>query len=142
MDKENLINLLVKYKNIEELYQTLDNINLDLLKPNEPYIFQKNKIYYDETYELFIIYWKEGYSSPIHSHSDNGCILFLLDGHLEETVFNNDKITNKLSIKPLQKSFIKNNLGVHKIKAITDSITIHIYSPPNSVVSIYEYKDI
>ena len=142
MDKENLINLLVKYKNIEELYQLLDNVNIDLVKPDEPYIFQKNKIYYDDTYELYIIYWKEGYSSPIHSHSDNGCILFPLDGHLEETVFNNDKITNKLSIKPIHKSFIKNNLGVHKIKAITDSISLHIYSPPNSIISIYQYKDI
>lgn len=142
MDKENIINLLSKYKNIEELYQFIDNIKIDISLPNDTYTLVKDRIYCDDIYEVFIIYWKEGYTSPIHSHSENGCILYLLQGNLEETVYNNSTIINKKSIVSFEKSFIKNNIGVHKIKAIADSISIHIYSPPNSNAIIYEYKDI
>ena len=35
MDKENIINLLSKYKNIEELYQFIDNIKIDVSLPND-----------------------------------------------------------------------------------------------------------
>lgn len=142
MDKENIINLLSKYKNIEELYQFIDNIKMDVSLPNDTYTLIKDRIYCDDIYEVFIIYWKEGYTSPIHSHSENGCILYLLEGNLEETVYHNSAIINEKSIVSFEKSFIKNNIGVHKIKAITDSISIHIYSPPNSNTIIYEYKDI
>ena len=142
MDKANLIDLLNKNKNIEELYQLIDNIKIDVSFPVQPYTFLKDRIYYDDIYEIFIIYWKEGYTSPIHSHAENGCILYLLDGHLQETIFNNGTIKDEKSILSFEKSFIKNNIGVHKIKAITDSISIHIYSPPHSSSIIYEYKDI
>ena len=142
MDKQNLINLLIKYRNIEELYQFIDNIKIDISLPNEPYSLIKDRIYCDDIYEVFIIHWKEGYTSPIHSHSENGCILYLLEGNLEEKVYSNSTIINEKSIVSFEKSFIKNNIGVHKIRAIADSISIHIYSPPNSTAIIYEYKDI
>jgi cysteine dioxygenase len=137
MDKENLIHLLIKNRNIEELYSLIGNIKIDVSSPNEPYTFIKNQIYCDEIYEIFIIYWKKGHSSPVHSHAENGCILYLLEGNLQETIYNNNNVINELTIQPFQKSFIKNNIGVHKIKAITDSVSIHIYSPPNSKVTIY-----
>jgi cysteine dioxygenase len=142
MDKANLIDLLIKNKNIEQLYKYIDNIKMDISLPDKPYTFLKDRIYCDDIYEIFIIYWKEGYTSPVHSHAENGCILYLVDGHLHETVYNNSTIINEKSILCFQKSFINNNIGVHKIKAITDSISIHIYSPPDSNANIYQYKDI
>ena len=138
MDKENLIDLLKTNKNIEELYQLIDTINIENSIPIIPYIFNKTKIYCDELYEIYIIYWKEGYASPIHSHAENGCILYLLDGSLEEIVYSDSHtIINSKEIKSNQKSFIKNSLGFHKIKANKDSISLHIYSPPNSNITIY-----
>jgi hypothetical protein len=44
MDKENLINLLKINKNIEELYQLIDTINIQNSIPTIPYIFNKTKI--------------------------------------------------------------------------------------------------
>jgi len=138
MNQENLINLLKIYKNIEELYESIYTLNIENSLPIIPYTFNKTKIYCDELYEIFIIYWKEGFTSPIHSHAENGCILYLLDGSLQEIIYSDSHtLINNKEIKSNQKSFIKNSLGFHKIKANKDSIRLHIYSPPNSNITIY-----
>ncbi len=132
MDKEKLIDLLKKQRNIEELYDSIDNLKLNVSIPNKPYTIIIDSIYCDDVYEIFIIYWNQGYTSPIHSHAENGCILYVLDGFLEETVYSDSGITHNKTICSFDKSFITNTIGTHQIKAAAESISVHIYSPPNS----------
>ena len=135
MDKEKLIDLLTIQRNIEELYESIDGVKINVSIPNKPYTIIRDRIYRDDVYEIFIIYLNEGYTSPIHSHAENGCILYVLDGHLEETVYSNSDIIHNKTIRAFDKSFITNAIGTHKIKAVTDSISVHIYSPPNFINS-------
>lgn len=131
MDKEKLIDLLKKQRNIEELYNYIDDLKLNVSIPYKPYTIIRDRIYCDDVYEIFIIYCNEDYTSPIHSHSENGCILYVLDGCLEETVYSHSGITHNKTIRSFDKSFITNAIGTHQIKAATESISVHIYSPPN-----------
>ena len=131
MDKENLIDLLKKQQNIEKLYDSIDNIKLNVSIPNKPYTIIRDRIYRDDVYEIFIIYWNQGYTSPIHSHAENGCILYVVDGCLEETVYKDSMTVENKTIRSFGKSFITNTIGTHQIKAAVESISLHIYSPPN-----------
>ena len=132
MDKEKLIDLLKNQQNIEELYDSIDNLKLNVSIPYKPYTIIRDRIYCDDVYEIFIIYWNEDYTSPIHSHSVNGCILYVVDGCLEESIYSDSIIVENKTIRSFGKSFITNTIGTHQIKAAVESISLHIYSPPNS----------
>jgi hypothetical protein len=62
MDKEELISLLKKQRNIEELYTSIDGLKINVSIPYKPYTIIIDRIYYDDVYEIFIIYWNEGYT--------------------------------------------------------------------------------
>jgi cysteine dioxygenase len=85
-------------------------------------------------FEMYIISWKPDQMSPVHDHSDNGCIMKVLDGSLKEILYDynltpmNDTIINKNYV-----SFIDNHIGLHKIEALDYSVSLHIYSPPNYI---------
>jgi hypothetical protein len=116
INNPNNINLLANYQhNIIEIKQT---------KP-----YQKTLLFRNEHFDVYQINWTKNSETPIHCHPKNGCLLKVVSGVLEETKYNNKEeivsIYNKNDI-----SYIDDNLGKHKIKALEDSISIHIYSPP------------
>ena len=43
-------------------------------------LYRKNKVYSDDTIEVYIIIWLPGHGTKIHNHSENGCILKVLLG--------------------------------------------------------------
>lgn len=85
-------------------------------------------------FEIYIISWKPEQMSPIHDHSENGCIMKVLGGVLMETLYDynlvplNETIINKNFV-----SFIDNHIGLHKIEALEYSVSLHVYSPPNYI---------
>lgn len=90
--------------------------------------YSNNKI------ELYIICWKPGQTSPIHDHSENGCIMKVLTGSLKETLYTYNLIPqNETIINKDYVSFIDNHVGLHKIEALDYSVSLHIYSPPNYI---------
>lgn len=125
----NFINLTTLVKNY---------IGNDWVKYIKYYNNKYNRIRLDNfsnsKFEIYIICWKPNQISPIHDHSENGCIMKVLDGSLKETLYDydlycqNDTIINKHYV-----SFIDNHIGLHKIEALDYSISLHIYSPPNYI---------
>jgi hypothetical protein len=91
--------------------------------------FYKVKIYLSKNFEIILIIWKEGYSTPLHKHPKNGCVLKILEGYLVEEIINDDKkqinnfITGNIS-------YMHDNKGLHKISSLKNSYSLHIYSPP------------
>ena len=91
--------------------------------------FYKVKIYLSKNFEIILIIWKEGYSTPLHAHPENGCIIKVLEGNLVEEIINNKQkqINNYI---PGNVSYMHNSKGLHKISSIKNSYSLHIYSPP------------
>ena len=91
--------------------------------------YYKNIVYKDKYYEIVLISWKKDVITPIHDHPKNGCILKVLEGQLSEDYYDNGKIINKL----LNKNDIayRDDGEIHTIKALENSYSLHIYSPPN-----------
>ena len=98
--------------------------------------YHREKIYSCELFDIYIITWNIGQKSLIHNHSENGCLLKILQGKLKENVYDlNLKLlkTNIIESKINNISYMDNNIGLHNIENIGDelSVTFHIYSPPN-----------
>jgi len=98
--------------------------------------YNREKIYSCNLFDIYIITWDIGQKSLIHDHSDNGCLLKVLQGKLSENVYNpklNLIKTNICDDKNNNISYMDNNIGLHNIENIGDEIvvTFHIYSPPN-----------
>lgn len=96
----------------------------------------------NKIFEIVIICWKKNQQSQIHDHPENGCLLKLLSGKIEETKYINHKnslISTNTSIFHLNNtSYLCGKMGLHSIKALEDSVSIHIYSPINYIPTYYE----
>ena len=55
----------------------------------------------------------------------------LLDGELNEDRFDNNKIYKKNNLKINDVGYMHDDLGTHKIYALKESYSLHLYSPPN-----------
>ena len=95
--------------------------------------YKKNLVKRNKKIELYIICWKKGQSSSLHSHPKNGCLMKILNGNLEEIIHKNkDKEIKFNSYIENQISYIDNKIGNHIIRSLdVDTISLHIYSPPN-----------
>jgi predicted metal-dependent enzyme (double-stranded beta helix superfamily) len=95
---------------------------------DEKYV--KTRVCTNDKFEIYIICWSPGQSSPIHDHAKNGCIMKVLSGSLKETRY--DPETTHRHLKKGYSSYIHNSLGYHKIENGKErSVSLHVYSPPN-----------
>ena len=92
--------------------------------------YKRNLIYRDEDFELLLLCWNKGSVTPIHHHPEKGCLMRLIQGELEETLYTDNgefkHIRNSGDI-----SYIDDKIALHKIIALKPSISLHLYSPPN-----------
>jgi cysteine dioxygenase len=92
--------------------------------------YKKNLVKRNQKIELYIICWKKGQSSSLHSHPKNGCLMKILNGNLEEIIHKNKEIKSNI-YNENQISYIHDKIGKHIIRSLdTDTISLHIYSPP------------
>jgi hypothetical protein len=101
--------------------------------------YQRNKILQNNIAELVVISWKENQKTVIHDHPEGGCILKIVSGSLlEDSYLENEKIW--LNTKCLESQDVAFSIGkqiLHQIKALSDCVSIHIYSPPNYIPNVY-----
>ena len=134
----------------KDLFNCIENVEknkTDLMLLASPYIKNsfkkflnyKNPIYTREcmfrnqTFEIILITWYPKSISPIHNHSENGCLMFLVNGSLREERFNNSyENVDTVDIEDKNVHYIHNREGLHRISNITDDTvySVHIYSPP------------
>ena len=91
--------------------------------------YHKTLLYRCDNFEIYQINWSKSSSTLLHRHPKNGCILKVISGKLQESIYNNISIKNNIHIKN-NVSYIDDNIGMHTITALEDSISLHIYSPP------------
>ena len=93
--------------------------------------YYKKILFRNEYFELVLIKWNKGSTTSIHCHPSNGCLLKILEGSLEEKRYIENMLyqTNKLKVNEI--GFMDDVLGGHKITALEESYSLHLYSPPN-----------
>lgn len=100
-----------------------DSVDLTAFKiPATSYV--KYLLEKGENYEFYIIVWKAGAETPYHRHPDGGCWMRVLSGLFFENTVCGDR---KLAVGDM--GFQKGAYGIHKITALEDSVSIHLYKP-------------
>jgi len=134
MDFKEFSNKLTNDK-LVNLGNLIENLNLDDFTN---YIdfgesgYKRNLIYRDDLVEVLLICWNKGVETKFHRHPENGCLLKLLQGEINEDVKYNDGTLKENKIQKGDTSYIDDKIGVHKIRNTdTQSISIHFYSPPD-----------
>ncbi len=99
--------------------------------------YARNLIAKSPWYQLLVICWQAGQSSPIHDHCGSACGVRVVDGIASETIF--EKVAARI-VRPLaDRSYQPGDVCVsveNDIHVITnrqfgqDLITLHLYSPP------------
>ena len=122
-------NILVEYNGTD--WKKYVNIKSNL---NSNYNKQFITHGYNKLYDIYIITWYNKIESKIHNHSENGCIMKLLYGNLNEKIYDkNMKLINKRNISEKYVTYIHDNIGFHSIQNNSEdySVSLHIYSPAN-----------
>lgn len=88
----------------------------------------KNKLYYNNHFEIVLICWNPHQETPKHGHPENGCIMKVLQGELIETR-TIGHFEKKTKLRAGDVAFISKK-DTHIIEnGNTQSISLHIYSP-------------
>jgi cysteine dioxygenase len=145
LNKEIKENFNIK-QNLSSIISILKKYNNDDWKEYVVYNdikYNRIRIFLENDFEIILICWKKGQRSKIHDHPENGCVLRLLHGKLNETRYTHTSETltriseNKINIDNI--SYIKGTIGLHDIEALEDSVSLHIYSPPLYVPNIIDF---
>lgn len=93
--------------------------------------YNKIKLCCNSLFEIILICWDKNSLADFHHHPKNGCKLKVLSGLLQESLkdnFNNIKISN---LKKNNVSYLDDTIGTHLVLAVENTVSLHIYSPPN-----------
>ena len=120
LNKNYIFDNLKKYLKIIEKYNGLDYKNY--IDFNTDY-YKRIKLdkYSNDKFELILICWNKDQITKIHSHSDNGCLMKILEGEIEEIIYDKNKniinknIYKKNIYKKNNVSFIHNEIGYLKL---------------------------
>ena len=97
----------------------------------------------NDRFDIYVITWGPHSKTPIHDHASKGCILKLLKGSLNETIYNivdgSLELAKNKTIYENTTSFISNKIGYHDIEntSLDAAVSIHIYSPANYKPTIF-----
>jgi hypothetical protein len=108
--------------------------------------YKRNLIVSSPYVDVYLICWRGGQSSKIHDHPERGCIMYVLEGELEENIYNlsnsNDNLNNNANDhnggmlvsyshkRKLGAGDTSYNFGskvLHQIIANRDTVSLHIY---------------
>ena len=95
--------------------------------------YNKELVCRTDNFDIFIISWKRGQCTKIHDHPTQGCLMKMLEGRLNENLYQHkdDKITyvtsNLLDTNGI--AYREDKVILHEILALTDAVSMHIYSP-------------
>jgi hypothetical protein len=123
-NKISLGNTLKDCADIINMYNSKDYI--DYVKKNENK-YNRKVVISNKEMELVIITWSIGQSSGFHGHPGE-CIFKVLENSIHEEKkcidINTSRIYNTGDI-----GYIDNSIGIHNMIAMSDAVTLHIYSP-------------
>ena len=117
--------------------------------------YTRVKLVEGKGYDVFVLCWSPGSSSPLHAHSDaatgvkSNCFMLVLDGELTETQYSMSwlgEIGRVLGFSSQRKlglgatGYINDSIGAHKVENISAkrAISLHVYAPGWSAAPTYD----
>lgn len=127
------------------------HISADELKPyafwSEDF-YTRNCIARTDDYELLLLCWEPGQTTPIHCHGGQECWVYLVQGLLEEIRYDLEENSNELSrqnkmrLKEEQFSYMNDDMGLHSLENISQrsAMSLHLYMNPIDECRIFDQE--
>jgi cysteine dioxygenase len=116
----------------------------------DPEVYTRNLVARNEHFEMLVLCWSHGQQSPVHNHAGQNCWMAVLDGEMEETLFDlaSDGRATKLvpgkvrTFHAGRVAFINDDIALHRVRPAPGSsgISLHLYSKPIDVCNVYDER--
>ncbi|NRA13809.1 MAG: cysteine dioxygenase family protein [Crocinitomicaceae bacterium] len=107
--------------------------------------YTRNCVVENEAFELILICWEPGQSTPIHDHGGEKCWVYVMEGEIKETLYDRSSegepiVKRSTTSKAGDVSFISDVMGYHSLENATDSrvCTLHLYAKPIRNCNVYD----
>lgn len=106
--------------------------------------YTRNCIHRTNEYELILLCWKKGDTTPIHGHDGQKCWVSQIKGKITEIRYKKNESddlveTNKQQLSPGGLTFMNEAMGYHRLINDTDgrAMTLHVYVSPITSCEIF-----
>ncbi len=137
--------LLEKFECTPEFLQQFGYTN-----PAVPYT--RNLVASTPSFDLILLVWNGGQTSPIHAHAGSNCWLSVIKGDLVELFYAPPKFDADGTRLPLEKlhedlmpcgtvGYINDRIGLHAMGSGSPTelaYSLHLYSPPYQSVEVFD----
>jgi predicted metal-dependent enzyme (double-stranded beta helix superfamily) len=91
----------------------------------------------DGVFNMLLLFWDAGATSPVHSHGQSDCFIKVVSGHLRERVFVTPTTQGQVLSSAREAAFylpgtvskMSNAVGLHDITSSGRSVSLHVYVP-------------
>lgn len=106
--------------------------------------YTRNLVHRCGDYELLLLCWGAGQSSPIHDHAGQQCWMAVLDGTVEEVHYRAGE--GELAVGAVRRfetgqvAFIQDEIALHLVRATPEmpAVSLHLYSNPIDACRVYD----
>ncbi len=109
--------------------------------------YTRNCITRTQDFELLLLCWQAGQETPVHSHNNQDCWVFLVEGSIVENQYKNNKeevpvLTVSEMMQESHSYYINDNIGLHSLHNSKNkrAMSLHIYVNPIEECSYYSQK--
>lgn len=106
--------------------------------------YTRNCIERTDEFELVLLCWEEGQTTPIHCHGGEECWVYIVDGTMREDRFDYDEYDQLVKTDVLEESagdvsFMNDDLGFHTLTNTAEgrSMSLHLYAHPIKKCRVY-----
>lgn len=101
--------------------------------------YTRNLVHGCEAFELIVICWRVDHESAIHDHQGQRCWMTVLEGHIEESLYEAPNEEGRplkrgpvKTYAPGEVAYICDDIGLHKIRPApgTAGVSLHLYAQP------------
>lgn len=112
-----------------------------------PNAYARNLLHKDELFELILLCWEVGQVTPIHDHQGQRCWMGVLDGRVEETLYDLPASGGRaLRVRSAKQhargavAFITDEIALHRIAQVGDgpAVSMHLYSRPIPACRVFD----
>lgn len=117
------------------------------------------KLFEGKGYDVMLLCWSPGASSPVHAHSDattqvkSNCFMLMLEGELTETTYRMAwlggighmlGLNSQRTLAKGATGYINDSVGVHKVAntSANRAVSLHVYAPGWSAAPTYDEPEL
>ena len=125
------------------LYQLDLSCDLSEFTKFSPDRFQRNPVHSGPAYQMVLLCWRAGQSSPIHDHRGSGCGVIVISGTASEQFYEFKEgraVKGKTRELKTGEVMTSEDTDIHRVwngDPEKDLVTLHVYSPPLVSMTFY-----